>query len=334
MILVTGGMGYIGSHTLLALTERHPEWDLLSVDNFSNSRPEISSKISVRCGKEIKNIKLDLADRSSVQRELAELKLTGIIHFAALKSVPDSVEDPSGYYRNNLLSLLNVLEIAEERQIPFIFSSSCSVYGNAETLPVREDAPLSEPACPYAATKQMGEQIVRDFVQKGAFSASLLRYFNPIGADLQGEIGEWPPRPTTGLVPALTRTATGAQQEFVVHGDDYDTRDGSCVRDYIHVSDIAEAHVLALEYVLKQPKGEVSLFNLGSGQGVTVLEAIRAFEKATGEPLNYRIGPRREGDVVAVYADRSRATEVLGWQPKFDLQAMMNSAWQWAQKVA
>lgn len=333
MILVTGGMGYIGSHTLLALAERHPEWNLISVDNFSNSRPEVSPKISARCGKEIKNVKLDLVDRSSVQRELAELKLTGIIHFAALKSVPNSVADPNGYYRNNLLSLLNVLEVAEEHQIPFIFSSSCSVYGNAETLPVREDAPLSEPACPYAATKQMGEQIVRDFVQKGAFSASLLRYFNPIGADLQGEIGEWPPRPTTGLVPALTRTATGTQQEFVVHGDDYPTRDGSCVRDYIHVLDIAEAHVLALEYVLQQPKGETSLFNLGSGQGVTVLEAIQAFEKATGEPLNYRIGPRRVGDVVAVYADRSRATEVLGWQPKFDLQAMMDSAWQWAQKV-
>ncbi len=332
-IIVTGGMGYIGSHTIVALVERYPEAKIISIDNFLNSRPAVHERLQKLCNREIINLSIDLTNRKDLFEGLQDIeKINGIIHFAALKSVPDSVEDPSIYYRNNLNSLINILDLAEQHQAAFIFSSSCSVYGDAKSLPVTEEDAISPPACPYAATKQMGEQMVRDYVKKESFSAALLRYFNPIGAHPSGQIGEWPPKPSTGLLPALSKTLNGLQKEFVIHGDDYPTRDGSCLRDYIHVMDIAEAHVLALDYILSIEAGKSEVFNLGLGEGVSVREAVKAFEQAANKSLNVRIGPRRAGDVIAVYADNQKAKKILNWQPKYTLDDMMQSAWQWAMK--
>jgi len=332
-ILVTGGCGYIGSHTIVDLIDH--QFEVVSVDNLVNSSETILEGVRAITGKTVKNYVVDLCDKFATRRIFEEHPdLAGVIHFAALKDVGESVFKPLSYFRNNLNGLLNVLECMADFSIErFIFSSSCSVYGNIETLPATEAEPLKEPESPYARTKQMGEAIIRDFcVSRNAFNAVLLRYFNPAGAHESALIGESPANPASNLVPVITETAIGKRPETQVFGNDYPTRDGSCVRDYIHVMDLANAHTKALEFLLAAKNEQpCEVFNLGSGEGVTVLEAITAFETATGQKLNYRIGPRRPGDVVAIYANYEKAARLLGWKPEQDMEAIMRSAWAWEQ---
>ncbi len=330
-VLVTGGCGYIGSHTLVDLIDHG--FDVVSVDNLINSSDDVLEGVRQITGVQVKNHVTDLEDREATLAVFAEeAPLDGVIHFAALKQVGESVEQPLRYFRNNLNSLLNVLEAMELNGIRnLIFSSSCSVYGNADSLPVTEETPLQEAESPYGRTKQMGEQIIRDVsLAHKDLRSILLRYFNPAGAHESALIGEAPINPASNLVPVITETAIGKRDQMVVFGDDYDTRDGSCVRDYIHVMDLANAHTRALEYLLQGKQREsTGLYNLGIGEGVTVLEAIQAFERVTGEKLNYRIGARRPGDVVAVYANNDRAIKELAWNPERDIEAIMRSAWAW-----
>ncbi|MCB9285268.1 MAG: UDP-glucose 4-epimerase GalE [Lewinellaceae bacterium] len=333
-VLVTGGCGYIGSHTIVDLLENG--FEVVSIDNLVNSTEEVLEGIYRITGKQVRNYAVDLCDRDATSQVFsAHPDFAGIIHFAALKSVGESVEQPLRYFHNNINSLLNVLQCAQDYEVPhFIFSSSCSVYGNANALPVMEDTPWTEAESPYARTKQMGEQIIRDFSEvTSAMRFALLRYFNPAGAHPSALIGESPSNPASNLVPVITETAIGKRPETVVFGDDYPTRDGSCIRDYIHIMDLANAHTKALQYLIdKKPDLRCDVFNLGIGEGVTVLEAVYAFERATGQKLNYRIGPRRPGDVVAVYADNSKSARLLGWQPRFNIDDIMKTAWEWEKK--
>jgi UDP-glucose 4-epimerase len=288
-------------------------------------------------GKPVKNYKVDLCDLDDVEAVFLENPdLVGVIHFAAFKSVPESVENPLMYFRNNLNSLMNVLQCAEDFDVDnFVFSSSCSVYGNASQLPVSEEAPLVEPESPYARTKQMGEAICRDFTNLHKdFNTILLRYFNPAGAHPSGLIGEFQDL-CENVVPVITQTAIGKRQQMTVFGSDYDTRDGSCVRDYIHVMDIANAHTRALKYIIEdRNKANCEIFNLGSGNGVSVLELINAFEKVSGEKLNYKVGARRPGDVIEIFANNNKAREVLGWETQYNLDSMMDTAWRWEKAYA
>jgi UDP-glucose 4-epimerase len=335
-IIVTGGAGYIGSHTIIELI-RQTDYSILSLDNFSNSTHDVFDRICEMTGKTVKNFNVDLCNKEALDVVLSHHNdIAGIIHFAAFKSVPESVADPLLYYHNNIESLINILKVAREKKVPhFIFSSSCSVYGNIEQLPVTEKTPLPKPESPYAHTKQVGEEIVKTFVRScPGIKAVNLRYFNPVGAHPSALIGELPLGPPTSLVPIITRTAAGLIPKMRVHGSDYNTRDGSCIRDYIHVSDIADAHVKALNYLVENKNEEpLSLFNLGTGNGVSVFEAINSFEKVSKTKLNYEIGPRREGDVEAIYADNTLAKRELGWQPKFNIDDMMLSAWKWQQHL-
>lgn len=334
-ILVTGGCGYIGSHTIVDLMENG--FEVISVDNNSRSTESLLKGIKLITGREVKNYKVDLCsfdETYAVFQENPDIK--GIIHFAAYKAVGESVEKPLMYYENNLFSLINILKCATEFEIPnFIFSSSCTVYGNPDSIPVTEHSPIKPAESPYGATKQMGEQMVSDVSTSTDMKAVLLRYFNPVGAHPSAHIGELPIGKPQNLVPAITQTAIGKIKQLTVYGDDYDTRDGSCIRDYIHVCDVAHAHTLAIQYLIERKNTEnVSVFNLGTGNGVTVLEAISAFEKVTNKPLNYIKGPRRPGDVVAVYANNSLAKDALGWQIKYSLDEMMDSAWKWELRLA
>jgi UDP-glucose 4-epimerase len=334
-ILVTGGCGYIGGHTIVDLIQNG--FDVISVDNLSRGSAKMLQGIEKIVGKPVKNYKVDLCDLDDVEAIFIENPdLVGVIHFAAYKSVPESVENPLMYFRNNLNSLMNVLQCAEDFDVDnFVFSSSCSVYGNPTQLPVSENAELIEPESPYARTKQMGEAICRDFTNLHKdFNTTLLRYFNPAGAHPSGLIGEFQDL-VENVVPVITQTAIGKRKELTVFGNDYDTRDGSCVRDYIHVCDIAHAHTLALKHIIEdRNKSNCEIFNLGSGDGVTVLELINAFERVSGKKLNYNIGPRRAGDVVAVYADTTKAVKELNWRADYDLDEMMKTAWQWEQNYA
>jgi UDP-glucose 4-epimerase len=334
-ILVTGGTGYIGSHTIVDLLQH--EFEVVSVDNFLNSTDACLAGIEQITGKTVKNYPIDLSDLEATRQIFREHPdISGVIHFAALKLVGESVEQPLRYFRNNLNSLINIIHCMEEFEVPhLIFSSSCSVYGNARELPVKEDTPLQEAESPYARTKQMGEQICADVARiASTLNFILLRYFNPAGAHESGLIGEAPSNRPSNLVPVITETAIGKRDSMMVFGSDYDTRDGSCVRDYIHVMDLANAHTKALQYLLAEKNQEnLEIFNLGIGEGVTVLEAIKAFEAVSGQALNYEIGPRRPGDVIAVYADPSKAQSVLGWQPQRDIQDIMRTAWAWQQKL-
>ncbi|TND09361.1 MAG: UDP-glucose 4-epimerase [Bacteroidetes bacterium] len=336
-ILVTGGAGYIGSHTIIELLSR-PGFEVVSADNYSNSSSETYRRIKTITGKDVAYAEIDLCDRQAVKKLFEDFPgITGVIHFAAFKSVPESVEKPAAYYRNNLVSLINVLEACTAYGVArFIFSSSCSVYGNIGSLPVNEDTPVAAAESPYGYTKIAGEQILKDFtVAFPSLHAIALRYFNPAGAHPSGLIGEIPLNRPNNLVPVITRTAIGKQNEVVVFGDDYDTRDGTCIRDYVHVCDIAEAHVLAIDYLQKNAGAKAyDVINLGTGSGVTVLEAIKAFERVAGKPLNYRIGPRRSGDVIAIFSDSSKAHRILGWNPHHALDEMMSSAWKWELHLA
>ena len=334
-ILVTGGCGYIGGHTIVDLIQNG--FDVISVDDLSRGSMKMLHGIEKIVGRPIKNYKVDLCDLDDTEAIFLENPdLEGVIHFAAFKSVPESVKHPLMYFKNNLNSLINILQCAEDFDVDnFVFSSSCSVYGNATQLPVSEEAPMAEAESPYARTKQMGEAICRDFTNLHKdFNTILLRYFNPVGAHPSALIGEFQDL-SESVVPVITKTAIGDRKEMTVFGNDYDTRDGSCVRDYIHVSDIAHAHTKALQYIIEdRNKSNCEIFNLGTGNGVTVLELINAFEKVSGEKLNYKIGPRRAGDVISVYANNDKARKLLGWDAQYGLNDMMDTAWRWEQALA
>jgi UDP-glucose 4-epimerase len=333
-ILVAGGCGYIGSHTIVDLVENG--FEVISVDNNSRSNPRIFEGIERITGKKVKNYKVDLCnfdDTFAIFQENEDI--AGIIHFAAYKAVGESVEKPLMYFDNNLNSLINLLKCVQEFSIPyFVFSSSCTVYGNPDQIPVTEATPPKPAESPYGYTKQMGEQIINEFAKSAGTHCILLRYFNPVGAHPSINIGEMPVGRPQNLVPAITQTAIGKLDKMIVHGNDYDTRDGSCIRDFIHVSDIARAHTLAIQYLQNQGSAaSCEVYNLGTGNGVTVLEAIRSFEKVSGMKLNYEIGPRREGDIIAIYANNDLAKHKLDWQPKFSLDEMMLTAWEWEQRL-
>jgi UDP-glucose 4-epimerase len=333
-ILVTGGSGFIGSHTIVDLIENG--FEVISIDNNSRSNPRMLEGVKKITGSAVKNYKVNLCnydDTCAVFQENDDI--SGIIHFAAYKSVGESVELPLMYFENNLLSVINLLKCVQEFNIPyFVFSSSCTVYGNADEIPVTELTPPKPAESPYGYTKQMGEQIINEFSKATTAKCILLRYFNPVGAHPSGIIGELPVGRPENLVPAITQTAIGKLPKMHVWGDDYPTRDGSCIRDYIHVCDIAHAHTLALQFLIeKKSAKKCEVFNLGTGNGVTVLEAIKAFEKVSGVKLNYSIGQRRPGDVIAIYANNDLAKKQLGWVPKFSLEEMMATAWKWEQKL-
>jgi UDP-glucose 4-epimerase len=333
-ILVSGGCGYIGSHTLIDLIDHG--YTVVSVDNLVNATEEALARVAQITGVDVKNYRIDLTDREATLDLFHRYRFAGVIHFAALKAVGESVEQPLRYYYNNLNSLLNILAGMETSGVPhLIFSSSCSVYGNSSELPVTESTPRKAAESPYARTKQMGEDILMDYCRvKTEFSAVLLRYFNPAGAHPSGQLGEAPSNPALNLVPIITETAIGHRtQAMTVFGDDYDTRDGSCIRDYIHIMDLAHAHTLALQYLLdNRQASNCELFNLGIGEGVSVLEAIHAFERVTNRQLKYHIGPRRAGDVVAIYANYEKAARELGWKPQYDIEDIMRTAWAWEQE--
>lgn len=333
-ILVTGGTGYIGSHTVVDLLTAG--FEVISIDSNIRSKAVTLNRIEVITGKRIVNYPIDLCDKEATRTVFQENEISGIIHFAALKSVPESVDKPLLYYKNNIDSLVNLLQLAEEFGVKdFVFSSSCSVYGNAQDLPVTEDTPFGAAESPYAHTKQIGEEIIRAHAKRSNGRFMLLRYFNPVGAHESGLLGEDTTDVITAVVPRITGTAIGKYAEFTIFGHDYDTRDGSCIRDYIHVMDIANAHTKALQYLSRQNiGGTVEVLNLGTGNGVTVLEAIQSFERISGEKLNYKLGPRRPGDVVSIYANNNKAVTALGWQISRDLDTMMRTAWVWEKKMA
>ena len=333
-ILVTGGCGYIGSHTIVDLLQNG--FQVISADNNSRSKASILEGVELITGVKVKNYTVDLCildDTHAIFQENPDIE--GIIHFAAYKEVGESVENPLMYFENNLNSLINILKCAAEFNIPnFVFSSSCTVYGNPKEVPVTENTTWEPAASAYGFTKQMGEQIVQETVKASRIQSILLRYFNPVGAHSSNNIGEITLGKPANLVPAITQTAIGKWPRMLVHGNDYPTKDGSCIRDYIHVSDIAHAHTLALNYLLaKKNSSNCEAFNLGSGKGYSVLEVISTFEKVSQQKLDYAIGPRRTGDVVAIYANNEKAKDILGWSPEYSLEEMMLTAWNWELKL-
>ncbi len=334
-ILVTGGCGYIGGHTIVDLIEKG--FDVISVDNLSRGSLRMKEGIEKLLGREIKNYLIDLRDEAATRRIFTENPdISGIIHFAAFKSVPESVANPLLYFDNNIRSLVNVLQCAVDFGVKsFVFSSSCSVYGNVATLPVVESTPLAVPQSPYARTKVMGEEICGDVARANPnLAITLLRYFNPVGAHPSVVIGELQETPEN-LVPVITQTAIGKRSKMTVFGSDYDTRDGSCIRDYIHVMDIADAHTKALQHTFSgKHDSNCEVYNLGTGNGVTTLEMVQAFEKVSGKKLSCEIGPRRDGDVIAVYANNDKARKNLGWETKYSLDDSMRTAWEWEQRLA
>lgn len=335
MILVTGGLGFIGSHTVVSLQEKGHE--VLIVDDLSNATVEVLDGIEATSGIRPRFEELNLQNSVGVAEIFQAYNITGIIHFAAAKAVGESVQKPIAYYQNNLGSLLNLLAEIEKLQkpIPFIFSSSCTVYGEAEALPITERAPIQPATSPYGNTKQVGEEILVDTVNAlEGFRVISLRYFNPIGAHPSNAIGELPLGKPQNLVPFITQTAAGLYPKLTVFGNDYPTPDGTNVRDYIHVVDLAEAHVVALERITSNDTSEAyEVFNLGTGKGSSVLEVIQSFERVSGTKLTYEIGTRREGDVIAAYADTTKANEVLGWKTQRSLDEAVASAWAWEKKV-
>lgn len=335
LILVTGGTGYIGSHTTVELIEEG--FDVAIIDNLYNSEAEVIDRIEAITGVRPPLAVFDLTDRETLDDYFADHNdISGIIHFAAYKAVGESVHKPLDYYRNNLVSLMNLLDSMKRRGIPnFVFSSSCTVYGQPDKLPVAEDAAVKPATSPYGNTKQIGEEIIRDTVGSSEnLNAISLRYFNPIGAHPSALIGELPRGVPENLVPFITQTAYGLRKELKVFGNDYDTPDGSCVRDYLHVVDLAKAHVTAVKRLLeKKNKAGYEVFNLGTGKGVSVLEAIESFERVSGISLNYKITGRREGDIEKIWADPSLANMELGWKTESSLDDAMRTAWEWEKAI-
>lgn len=331
-VLVTGGLGFIGSHTCVELLDQG--YSVIIVDNLSNSRIEVLSNVEKITGKEIKFEKLDLTSFTSVKKLFEENEIDSIIHFAAFKAVGESMHKPLSYYRNNLVSLMNLLDMCEKFKVnKFVFSSSCTVYGQPDQLPVTESFPKLQAQSPYGNTKQVSEEIIEDFARSNkAFRAVSLRYFNPAGAHETGLIGELPLGVPNNLVPFITQTAAGIREKLSVFGGDYNTSDGTCIRDYIHVVDLASAHISALEYS-DQMQDDYDFFNIGTGRGHTVLEVVKSFEKVSGHNLNYEIVHRRPGDVEKIYADTTKARSLLGWEAELSLDAMLDSAWKWQKNL-
>lgn len=334
-ILVTGGLGFIGSHTVVEL--QNEGYDVVIIDDLSNSTIDVLDGITAITGKKPIFEKLDLKDKVGVEAFFAKHSdVKGVIHFAASKAVGESVKEPLLYYENNISTLVYILK--ELKKLPsasFIFSSSCTVYGQADELPITENAPVKLAESPYGNTKQIGEEIISDTCKvTPSIKAIALRYFNPVGAHESNNIGELPIGVPQNLVPFITQTAIGIREELSVFGDDYPTPDGTCVRDYIHVVDLAKAHVVALARLLKSDnKVNYETFNLGTGTGSSVLEVVQAFERVSGEKLNYKIVGRREGDIISAYADTNKANNELGWKTQLTLEDAMSSAWKWEQKV-
>lgn len=333
-ILVTGGLGFIGSHTVVELQSEG--FEVVIVDNLSNSSEEVLKGIVAISGKMPLYEKLDLREKATVQNFFKKHNdIAGVIHFAASKAVGESVENPLLYYENNINTLVYLLqELQQKQDANLIFSSSCTVYGQAETMPITEDASIQVAMSPYGNTKQIGEEIITDVTKVTNINAILLRYFNPIGAHPTAEIGELPIGVPQNLVPFITQTGFGLRKELSVYGDDYPTPDGTAIRDYIHVVDLAKAHVIAMQRLLnKKNLAKVETFNLGTGTGSSVLEVINAFEKVSGQKLPYKIVDRREGDITSAYANTDKANDVLGWKAKSTLEEAMASAWKWEQKI-
>ncbi len=328
-ILVTGGLGYIGSHTSVELLQAG--YEVVIADNLSNTRAEVLDGIEAITGQRPVWLKVDLSDPTACEAAIGDLKLDGIIHFAAYKAVGESVAEPLKYYQNNLFSLVNLLGyVAKHPSCGFIFSSSCTVYGQADELPITENAPVKAAESPYGNTKQIGEEILQETAVAAGLKTIALRYFNPIGAHPSAQIGELPLGVPQNLVPFITQSAAGLRGPLSVYGNDYPTSDGTAIRDYIHVVDLAQAHMVAVERLMEnKQEAPMEVFNLGTGKGSTVLEVIEAFERSTGEALTYAMAPRRAGDVIAAYADTTKASEVLGWTAKKSLDESMRDAWAW-----
>jgi len=333
-ILVTGGLGFIGSHTVVEL--QNEGFEVIIIDNLSNSSETVLDGIVAITGKKPVFENLDVREKTAVQNFFKKHNdIAGVIHFAASKAVGESVENPLLYYENNINSLVYLLqELQQKQDANLIFSSSCTVYGQAEIMPITENAPIQVAMSPYGNTKQIGEEIITDVTKVTNINAILLRYFNPIGAHPSAEIGELPLGVPQNLVPFITQTGFGLRKELSVYGDDYPTPDGTAVRDYIHVVDLAKAHVIALQRLLnKKNLAKVETFNLGTGTGSSVLEVIQAFEKVSGQKLPYKIVDRREGDISSAYANTDKANNVLGWKAESTLEEAMSSAWKWEQKI-
>lgn len=332
-ILVTGGLGFIGSHTVVELQNKG--FEVLIIDNLSNTTIEVLDKIT-----SITNIKpqffnIDLKDKVAVQQFFKNNKVDGVIHFAASKAVGESVEKPLEYYENNISTLVYLLQEMKANNVSnFIFSSSCTVYGQADTLPITESAPIKPAESPYGNTKQIGEEIIKDTTKISNIKAIALRYFNPTGAHESAKIGELPIGVPQNLIPFVVQTAAGIREELSVFGSDYPTPDGTAVRDYIHVVDLAKAHIVALKRLINDNnKAQYEIFNLGTGKGNSVLEVIKSFEKVTGKKVNYKLVDRREGDITAAYADTSIANTELGWKTELSLDDALLSAWKWQQTL-
>lgn len=328
-ILVTGGLGYIGSHTVVALQEAG--YEVVIIDDLSNSESFVLDRIAEISGTQPEFFQIDLKDSEKVKIFFDENPIDGVIHFAAHKAVGESVQKPLMYFKNNLLSMLNILEELQVRSLDnFIFSSSCTVYGQADKMPIDESAPIKKAESPYAKTKQMGDEILEDFVSAYSKNAISLRYFNPVGAHPSGLIGELPKGVPNNLVPFVTQTAAGMRDYLSVFGNDYPTRDGTAIRDYIYVCDLADAHVKALTRLIeKKNKSGLEIFNLGTGIGSTVLEVVKSFEQVNDLKLNYKLVDRRAGDIVEAYSDNELAEKELGWKPKTSLEESMRTAWEW-----
>ncbi|WP_343762892.1 UDP-glucose 4-epimerase GalE [Gangjinia marincola] len=334
-ILVTGGLGFIGSHTAVALQQKG--YEVVIVDDLSNSSIEVLDGITQITGIKPAFEQLDLRNESSVKNLFNSHKdITGVIHFAASKAVGESVENPLLYYENNINSLVYLLKELTKHNCKLIFSSSCTVYGQADEMPISEAAPIKKAESPYGNTKQIGEEIITDVCKAYPdFKATLLRYFNPIGAHESGLIGELPIGVPQNLVPFITQTAIGKREQLSIFGGDYPTQDGTCIRDYIHVVDLAEAHVVALEQLFDTSyTTSLSIYNLGTGAGNSVLEVVKTFEEVSGVDLPYAIVERRTGDVIQAYADTTKASKQLGWKSRFTLAQALESAWKWEQKLA
>lgn len=331
-ILVTGGTGYIGSHTMVDLIESG--YDIVCVDNLSNSDISVLENIKAITNKEVTHYTVDLTNFSDIEKVFqTHPDIKGIIHFAASKAVGESVEQPLKYYHNNITGFINLLLLVDSFRVPyFVFSSSCTVYGNPFVMPVTEATPLQPAASPYGQTKAMAELIIKDLTNVSKTKFSILRYFNPAGAHPSNLIGELPLGKPKNLVPCITQFAIGKLTSLHVFGTNYNTRDGSCIRDYIHVCDLAAAHTLALKQLSTSDKN-LEIFNLGSGNGVSVLEAINAFEEVSGVKLPYTLSDRRLGDVEAIYANNNLAKEALGWNPQYSLHDIMQTAWAWEKKL-
>lgn len=333
-ILVTGGLGFIGSHTVVEL--QNEGFEVIIIDNLSNSSVDVLLGIEKITGKQPVFENIDLREKKAVQNFFKKYTdVGGVIHFAASKAVGESVENPLLYYENNITTLVYLLqELQHKSEANFIFSSSCTVYGQAEVMPITENAPVQQAMSPYGNTKQIGEEIITDVAKVSNIKAVLLRYFNPIGAHSSAEIGELPLGVPQNLVPFITQTAIGLRQELSVFGADYPTPDGTAIRDYIHVVDLAKAHVVALQRLIgKKNSNKVETFNVGTGKGSSVLEVIAAFEKVTHQKLPYKVVARREGDVIAAYANTDKANQVLGWKAQSSLEEALQSAWKWEQKI-